>query len=256
MPHICQSSSTTVTTKRDRAAWEATSPEGESQGNDERTGGGGRGRSRRNASAARRGARKTSTPPMPLPHSGEHTRSRCHQGNNERRGGGGLPRHNKDAPRRRAGHRHCLISNSGDRTIAAPGNDEHEGYAMCRSRRNAEAICRRAGHQRRHCQVNTKCGTARGEGQRCKWSAAGGWRSTPPNARGPARTCNHRGRSTTLPRPAGRRGGRSSQRSRRRLRRRPSKPRWRRRSRRCIRPAALVDRPDERPRRRRRRIPP
>ncbi len=66
---------------------------------------------------------------------------------------------------------------------------------MCRSRRNAEAICQRAGHQRCHCHVNTKCGTARGEGQWCKWLAAGGWRGTPPNARGPARTCDHRGQT-------------------------------------------------------------
>jgi hypothetical protein len=51
-------------------------------------GGGARGRPRRNASAARRVARRISTPPLPLLNGGEHTRSRHHQGNDERRGGG------------------------------------------------------------------------------------------------------------------------------------------------------------------------
>ena len=106
-------------------------------------------------------------------------------------GAGGLPRHNTDTLRRRAGHRHCLISNSGDRTIAAPGNNEREGEA-------------------RAPPVDTKCGTARGEGRRCEWSAAGGMarhpaerdtecaaagggggRPAPAARRGPARTCDH-----------------------------------------------------------------
>jgi hypothetical protein len=43
MPHICQSSSATVTTERDRGARGTTSAEGASQGNDERVGGGGEG---------------------------------------------------------------------------------------------------------------------------------------------------------------------------------------------------------------------
>ena len=73
-----------------------------------RGGGGVRGRPHRNASAARRGARRTSTPPLPLPNGGKHTRSRRHQGNDEPRGGGraGGPRRNAaDATRRHACHR-------------------------------------------------------------------------------------------------------------------------------------------------------
>jgi hypothetical protein len=43
MPHICHSSSATVTTERDRGARGTTSAEGASQGNDEHVGGGGEG---------------------------------------------------------------------------------------------------------------------------------------------------------------------------------------------------------------------
>ena len=64
---------------------------------------------------------------------------------------------------------------------------------MCRLHRNAKAICRRAGHQCHHCHVDTKCGTARGEGRWCKWLAARGRRGTPPNATPNAPTAPLRG---------------------------------------------------------------
>jgi hypothetical protein len=168
---------------------------------------------RRNPSAAHRGARKTSIPPLPLPHSGEHTGSRRHQGYNERRGRGGRfcrPRHNTDTFRQCAGHRHRLISNRGDRTIAAPGNNKCEGKARApRSTqstgppggRDGGASGRPPGGRR---------GTPPNATSNAPLQGGGGGRPAPAGRRGPAGTCDHRGQSTTLPRPAGRRGGRSS----------------------------------------------
>ena len=89
--HCHSSLATTAIIKRDAPAIGAVSAaiKRDSSGNDKRVGGGGaRGRPRRNASAARRVARRISTPPLPLLNGGKHTRSRRHQGNDERRGGG------------------------------------------------------------------------------------------------------------------------------------------------------------------------
>ena len=52
--------------KKTRAAWEATSPEGESQGNDERTGGGGG------------GAARAAMPALPVEERGKHQHRLCH----------------------------------------------------------------------------------------------------------------------------------------------------------------------------------
>ena len=67
MPHICHSSSETLTTKRDRAARGTTSAEGKSQGNDKRGGGGGGG-----------WAACAAMPALPVEARGRHQHRLCH----------------------------------------------------------------------------------------------------------------------------------------------------------------------------------
>jgi hypothetical protein len=150
------------------------------------------GRLRRNASAARRGARKTSTPPLPLPHSGEHTRSRRHQGNNERRGGG-------RGASRATTQTHSVDARAIDTASSATAATERslrQGTTSARGRRGPPRSTQSAG------PPGGRDGGASGR-------PPGGRRGTPPNAtpnaplqggggrpapaarRGPARTCDH-----------------------------------------------------------------